>query len=226
MDDYTFGVKEGGGIDVVVEGEVHEAPVSDGPPLMEELPPVEAAPEDPVIERLREKAASFDAFEPLLRRLGRGEVVFQEASPPEPVPPAPEEMAGYFSRLHTPYGPAIHQQIVAYADMLPPDQKAALENVPSRYNETFDKFLNANRPAQRQEGPGRDVIEKVLAAKETRKDAARVESSGIMRGNRASFEERPTGREAEIARLKKAIRMNPNDQDLATALASHYIDGL
>ena len=48
-----------------------------------------------------------------------------------------------------------------------------------------------------------------------------------MRGNRTSLmEDRPTGKEAEISRLKKAIKMHPNDQDLATASASYYTDGL
>jgi hypothetical protein len=70
-------------------------------------------------------------------------------------------------------------------------------------------------------------VERIIAAKEAHKMAARTEPGGLMRGNRASFSEvGPTGKEAEILRLKKAIRMNPNDQDLARALASYYVGDL
>ena len=226
-DNFTFGVKAGGGVDVVIDGEVHEAPLSDSQPLMAELPPVEAAPEDSELSRLRARLEELQTFEPLIRSIGRGEVNIVDAAPPEPVPPTPEEMAQYFARVQSPRGAAIHEQVKAYAEFLPPEEKAALESIPSRYNDVFDRIANVNQPAPVKAGPGRAEIERVLAAKEAHKMASRTEPAGLMRGNRASFPEmRPTGKEEEIARLKKAIKMHPNDQDLATALASYYVNDL
>ena len=112
----------------------------------------------------------------------------------------------------------------------PFEKKAAIDGDYREFNRAYERFAEANRvatPAPVKAGPGRDVIEKILAAKESRKEGARAEPAGLMRGNRASFlEGEPTGRKEEIFRLKKAIKMHPNDVDLATALAKHYVGDL
>jgi hypothetical protein len=121
------------------------------------------------------------------------------------------------------------RQLNDYAETLPEAQKVILDSNHAAFNQMFDRFAEANRastPAP-QPGPGREAIERILRSKELSKDSARGERPGVMRGNRASLMEvRPTGKEAEISGLKKAIRMAPSDMDLATALAKHYVGDL
>jgi hypothetical protein len=73
---------------------------------------------------------------------------------------------------------------------------------------------------------GEEIIDKILAARESRKDSARAERAGTVTGSEAfggGHQER--GRDAEIARLKLAIRRNPNDTNLAAQLAKFCLNG-
>jgi hypothetical protein len=225
-DDFDFKVGTDGTVEV--GGQVVEQRETD---ILDELPPAEAATVDPEVQRLREKADLYDSFEPVLQRLGRGELTLQEAAPAEPPPPQPEDIAGYHERLSRPGADAILRQVNDYAAVLSSEEAAKLAGDHRVFNAAFDRFFEANRPAQPSPPPSsrprKEIIDKILAARESRKDSARAESAGTVTGGSEAFggghQER--SREQEMAALKLRIRRDPSNTDLQAQLAKFYLGG-
>jgi hypothetical protein len=188
--------------------------------ILDEVPPVPqgAAPE-PV-------ESDLEPFRPMIAALGRGEIEIRDAAPAEPPPPQPEDIAGYHERLSRPGASAILRQINDYAAVSSSEEAAKLAGDHRAFNAAFDKFFEANRPAQPPTQPAetKRIIDSILKRKETLAQAARSERAGTVVGSEAFGGNRQErSREQEMAALKQRIRRNPGDTDLQAQLAKYYL---
>jgi hypothetical protein len=215
MDDFTFGVKDGGGADLVIDGETHEVPAEDGQPLFQEVETAQEPPVDPEFARLQAVEEEYEALKPFIRD------AVQRSPEPAPVIPAPEDLAQYFERTGGPTGKVGMARVSAYAELLPEEERVRLDSDPRAYVEVFDKLTSTSKPAQ-PERPSKALIDSILRRKEVLIEAGRSERAGVHRDPPPPQDKR----EVAVAALKKKIRANPTDTSLARALASYYVDDL
>jgi hypothetical protein len=111
-----------------------------------------------------------------------------------------------------------------------PDAAQRLDDDTIFFNATFDRLRGLRPPPAQpptQPAETKKIIDKILARRETLVQAGRAERAGTVTGGSEAFggghQER--GRDAEITRLKLAIRRNPNDTNLAAQLAKFYLNG-
>jgi hypothetical protein len=190
--------------------------------ILDEVPEVpEEAPVDPEEEKQR-----IEALEDIARAVARGDLIPKTTQPPLP---DPGDVAGYYERNSRPDWEFVNRQVSDYVALLPSEEAEAITTNHRAYNEIFDRFAEANRPAQPSpppsSRPAKEIIDKILAARESRKDAARSESAGTVTGGSEAFgggrQER--SREQEMAALKLRIRRDPSNADLQRELAKFYL---
>lgn len=200
--------------------------------VLDEVPPAEKLPEDPEIQRLQAEVEELAPFRPLIEAIGRRELIVQEAPPPGPAIPDPTPVFEYRQRITSPDAPAVIEEMKLYQEQLKavdPEAAQRLDDDPSFFVETYDK-LRSLRPAPAQptpSAPRRDPqeLERILAAREIRKDAARSERAGIVTGGSEAFGggDRVTDRDRAIVELKMRIRRDPGNTDLQAQLAKFYL---
>ncbi len=213
-DDLKFAIALDGSVSV--DGTtVQEAGASD---ILDELPPAGDPPENPEIAAMRARLEELEAFSPLIAAIGKGEVEVRDAAPPGPDPVV---IAGYRQRVSAPDALEIAADMRLFQERLSPEDAQRLEEDPAFFNETFDKF-RALRPAAQpvRAVPDRRQFDSLLAAKESRKDAARTMPAGAVNGSETfggGHQER--GQAAEIERAKAAIRRAPSSTEAGVRLA-------
>jgi hypothetical protein len=155
---FEFGIKPDGSFEL--DGTTFDAPTT------AELAdaPVEAVPEEAVpvnleMQRLREKAEMFDAYEPMLRGIGSGKLILAEAAPAGLVIPEPEDVVSYHRNLSQPGSDVILSQVRAWADALPEEQKAVIDSDYREFNRAYERFAEANKaqPRAGERGTGEGV---------------------------------------------------------------------
>jgi hypothetical protein len=197
--------------------------------VLDELPPAGEFPADPEKEQMRQRLDELEPFVPMIGALGRRELILQEAPPPGPTITEPEEVVKYHRNLSQPGADAIRKQVQAWADTLPEDMKSALDSNYAEFNRAFERFAEANKESTPAPGPpttSREIIEKILEARESRKDAARTLRAGVVTGSEAfGGEDRvATKREKQMEALKLKIRRDPTNTDLQQRLARFYLE--
>jgi len=201
--DFTFGVEQDGTVTldgVKVEEAVGSAPVEADSPVVDEIAQLRRER-----DQFREQAELYQAFEPMIRAVGRGEVEI-------PAPPiTPEAVVGYRRRLSTPGSAEILQMVKDYAAELPEHQRQIIDSNHQVFNEVFDKIAALNpAPPPR---VSRRMAERTLRHHEQLVDAGRSLRSGVL--PEATADDPSRWKTAET--LKRRIRAGDRDSEIQLA---------
>jgi hypothetical protein len=173
------------------------------------------------LERGREARRQLEEVEPLIYLTRRED--FQEylrerieegvIEDPNPPPrPGADDVAGFFKRREDPEAERVIAAMRHLAEKLPPDQAELLDNNEVIFNQTFDRIKESLGPTPPPPGGfaspvDPNTMEKIIQAKEVRKEWAKVESPGGVRP-----ETPPRNREREIQKVRAQLRQAPPGQ--------------
>jgi len=137
-------------------------------------------------------------------------------SVPDPPPPEPKDIMGYRQRAAEPGFDRVRSAMEEWSKTLPVRDRLALERSHKAFNQAYDHFRSLHSGVAQ---VTRASLERELASRESRKDAARSISSGAA-PDEGVARHQMAQRDAD----KLVRRIRQGDRDAEVLLAKRYVE--